>query len=323
LIHGSFAPTEYAAQFGGREVLGRKLFVEVQGKVVTWETVGFTDTTRMPALPSELRQVADFLGHERVKQILGKWRIGWAPKAAIRPRSLTAALFGDEIATGTDPVDISGALVAGSVRGFPINTCLGTITPTEGFIITSSIADEKIVAQCCPQSLPVFGVKACPVTTNISSCGVAAAACKACPGYPKPYAPSCQLRIGGGGPDYYIEHCSAAQDTPPTLSINPPVEIWPPNNKMLSYKLGDLVTAVSACGNALDVNADATITSITSNETAANDSQIVGNSDFMVRARRDGSGGGRTYQVHFTVNDSLWGGQSSGVVEIVVPRDRN
>jgi hypothetical protein len=333
LVHGRFVPTEYP-ELRQREVEGRKLFVEVNGQVITWETIGFTDTSRMPALPSNLDQVTSFLSDERVRRVLEKWRIGWMPGPASVARTAAALLFTDFVVFGTNPRDISGLFTAGSVRNFPINTCAnnGAVAPDQGWIIASHFADEEVVSQCCPVSptLPAFfGVKACSRTTNVTSCGVAAAACKACPGSPQLYSTSCSVSLRSAGSSnaageqlFFVDHCvDGVPSAPPTITVGPSIEIWPPNHEMRAFRLADLATAADPCNNSVDLNANGTITSITSNEPGSDNYTITGSSSFQVRAERNGSGNSRIYEIRFTVSNGS--GTSEPAVAIVrVPRDQ-
>lgn len=326
LIHGRFVPTEYGPEFGRRIAQGRKLFVDVRGSVVTWETIGFTDTTGMPALPAELNQVATFLADQRVRSVLEKWRIGWAPNTArVVPKS-PALPFAGYYGFGIFRQDCSGLLFCGSVRGVVINTCAGNVIPTYALRIGSVTADEDVVAQCCPSGPngSVFAVKACSYNSNVTSCGIAPNACKACPGSPQPYATSCRIRARpAGGANVFVDSCvdGVPGGAGPQLTTAPPVEIWPPNGKMRSFTLADFVIAVDGCDNTIDVNANGIVTSITSSEPGTDQYDIQG-ANFQLRADRDGSGQGRVYEIQFTVSDAS-GNPSSGVAFVRVPHDQS
>lgn len=202
LVHGRFIPTEYP-ELRGREVEGRKLFVEVNGKIVTWETIGFSDTTRMPALPGHLSQIAAFLAEPRVRKILEKWRIGWAPGPAYVARASSLQLLSNLQVLGSNPRDITGLFVAGFVRNKPINTC-GNIfpPPIRGWITTSESEDAEFVSQCCPDGPDgqFFGIKACGRTTGDTVCGDSGAnACIRCPGSPQSYSSFCSISLSATG----------------------------------------------------------------------------------------------------------------------------
>jgi hypothetical protein len=333
LVHGPFVPTEdYGPKFRGREVDGRKLFVEVKGQVITWETMGFTDTSHMPALPPDLNLVAAFLADRRVRPVLEKWRIGWAAGPAPVARTPAATPLNDVIAFGTNPVDCSGYGLSCPIRGGLTQACNG-FQVDQAFVITrEGIPDEDVVSACCvlPSIGDAFVVKACaPPGSVVTSCGVTGPGirCRACPGYPRPYSTSCSLsaRYAGfenaaGEPVFFIHHCDAAPGTPPAITVGPSIEIWPPDRKMRAFTLADFVSAMDACDNAIDVNARGTITSITSNEPESDDFAITGTSSFAVRADRNGSGNGRVYEIHFSVAD-VSGTSASGLVFVRVPHD--
>src|SRR5262249_9480180 len=54
LVHGQFVLGEGYLELAGTKADGRKLTATIRGRHFEWETVGYTDTTKMPPLPEEL-----------------------------------------------------------------------------------------------------------------------------------------------------------------------------------------------------------------------------------------------------------------------------
>lgn len=118
---------------------------------------------------------------------------------------------------------------------------------------------------------------------------------------------------------------------PPEIIVADMTEIWPPNHKYHAFKLSDLVTAEDACEGPLDVDAMGMIVSIYSDEPedmtgngdghTLNDIVIVSNSEFKVRAERQGAGNGRVYGVMFSIMDTS-GNEYMGMLYIGVPHDQ-
>ena len=78
LIHGWFMPTEdFGPQYNGRMIDGRKLKVAINGLQLDWETLGYSDTLHMPAMPPSGRAVAEFVEDATVRPLLQAWKIGW------------------------------------------------------------------------------------------------------------------------------------------------------------------------------------------------------------------------------------------------------
>jgi hypothetical protein len=109
-----------------------------------------------------------------------------------------------------------------------------------------------------------------------------------------------------------------------TVTVNPPC-LWPPNHKMVLYRLGVdiLVLTQDAC----DARSTVSVKDVQSSEDpqvqgAGNTSPDVrfGASAFCVRSERSGGGSGRTYTVTLAAVDSD-NNQATSQLEIVVPHD--
>lgn len=110
--------------------------------------------------------------------------------------------------------------------------------------------------------------------------------------------------------------------TAPSLHVSAsPSVIWSPNGKLIE------VTVVGQVNDALDPSPRVFLESVSCDDGCAPAADIVGASlgtydrAFFVRARRTGSGLGRTYRVTYRAEDSS-GNFSRQVVTIVVPHDR-
>jgi hypothetical protein len=103
--------------------------------------------------------------------------------------------------------------------GQTVNTCGGgQYAPSSAWKVSTYerrdyIHRQVLLAQCCPassggQSVPWFGVKACPLDTNDSYCGPATGACVACPAYPVATQSQCTVNVSYVG---YIDSMSSFQ----------------------------------------------------------------------------------------------------------------
>lgn len=110
--------------------------------------------------------------------------------------------------------------------------------------------------------------------------------------------------------------------TAPVLHFgNSPIKLWPPNGKMRNIELA-IQAEDEGSGTASIV-----LTGITSNETIS-ESDIqeaeygVFDTQFLIRAKRDGAGSGRVYTATYTATDSA-GNTATGEVHIVVEHDQS
>lgn len=97
-----------------------------------------------------------------------------------------------------------------------------------------------------------------------------------------------------------------------------PAFLWPPNGQMV-----DVTLAVDAADR-VDASPTARITGVTCSEPSARegvDWQITGDLALELRARRGGSGEGRTYTIHVECRDAS-GNRSTATVGVTVPHDR-
>jgi hypothetical protein len=93
-----------------------------------------------------------------------------------------------------------------------------------------------------------------------------------------------------------------------------PNTLWPPNNKFVSVTLNYTVTDDCDAAPAGSI-------SITSNEGAPSDAQVVDLHHVNLLAQRAGNGDGRVYTITITYKDSL-GLSSSANVTVTVPHDQ-
>jgi hypothetical protein len=117
------------------------------------------------------------------------------------------------------------------------------------------------------------------------------------------------LRIGQLGNGFGVSTATTSvtiQDDPPTVTTADVEVFWPPDGKLRPFALAECVTGISdTCDGPLDVDVAGRIVSVSSDEGGAADAVIMTNSVVALRARRDGRGDGRTYTIHFVVEDSF------------------
>jgi len=348
LIHGRFMPTEdYGPEYRSRPIDGRRLTVEVKGQRFGWETLGFTDTLHMPALPNGLSSVAAFLADARVRPVLERWRIGWVTTArARRVQGIDVDVVGTN-ATACAPSSSGPNPLVCPIRAGSTLACAGG-PAAQAFVVTQDDSpefayDQDVVSMCCNPnpSNPItgngfFAVKTCAIARTptplgldyVSECGNSGtvAKCQTCS--LTPFSIGCQLSAHDtgrhdsfGAPIVRIDHCGDGA-APPAVTLAPPGEMWPPDHEMRAFKLADFASAVDSCGVPLDLDAAGRILSISSNEPGPDQFTITGPSTFSVRAERDGTGTGRIYQITFSVTDA-YGNASPEVYQVRVPHDQS
>jgi hypothetical protein len=109
----------------------------------------------------------------------------------------------------------------------------------------------------------------------------------------------------------------------PVVTTAPSISLTPVNGALKMLQLSECAMATDQCEGSMDVNSQAAITSITSDE-PVNEGDIVfeeGGSTFSLRAKANPRGDGRTYSVNFVAYDSS-GNSSPGVCTFVVPAGR-
>lgn len=119
---------------------------------------------------------------------------------------------------------------------------------------------------------------------------------------------------------------------PPTVEVEPFVELWPPNHKYHDITLADCVaSATDGCGDPIDdVNAAGQIVSVYSDEpenstgdgNTLDDIEILDSSTVRVRSERRGMGDGRVYGIEFTITDE-WGNTTAATCLAGVPHDQS
>ena len=130
---------------------------------------------------------------------------------------------------------------------------------------------------------------------------------------------ACQAGICMGSAD---PACTTNHPPQCEVAIATPIELWPPNHKLVTVSIAGLT---DPDGDSLTT----TIVSISQDEplrgrgdgNTCPDGKGVGTSSASVRAERSGAGDGRVYHVSFTASDGQ-GGECSGNVRICVPHDQ-
>jgi chitinase len=126
---------------------------------------------------------------------------------------------------------------------------------------------------------------------------------------------------GGTATDGVVVHVQNSSEPPIVSAARPTIALlWPPNHALVAVG----ITGVSASDNEVTI----TITSVTQDEPTSRggdgdtpiDAMIHANGTVLLRAERSGNGNGRVYHVHFTA--SAPGGSASGMVTVVVPRNK-
>lgn len=134
---------------------------------------------------------------------------------------------------------------------------------------------------------------------------------------------------GNAGPDH-TRTVTVSDTTPPVVTLKPTPQLWPPNHRMDTLTLADLVTVDDACEGTLNPNDAGTILDIYSDEpdnstgdgNTTGDIAIPGKSTFAIRVERRGNGNGRVYGVRFEVTDSS-GNSVETTAFVHVPHDQS
>jgi hypothetical protein len=109
---------------------------------------------------------------------------------------------------------------------------------------------------------------------------------------------------------------TVVDDTAPAIASAAPSQtsLWPPNGRLESI---DVTWSLSDC----DAGATCAIASVSSDEPAAGDWNIVDNDTVQLRAKRDGKGDGRVYTITIRCTDAA-GNASTRAVTVAVPHDQ-
>jgi hypothetical protein len=225
LVHGRFLPKEdYGPEYAG-EIDGRKLAVDVRGHRLEWETLGYTDTSHMPALPAELADVDAFLGDSHVRPLLDRWHIGWERAAIALSVDTCPAVLSNTanttsacVVAGTSPhacTGTSGGLLNCAIRAGNTRACNGG-PALQGIVTSQDEAtfgwEQDSVNMCCigANGHLVLAQKTCAAATGINTCieGTPNCSCGAVPGTACPcpaghYCSSC----GDGGTNVKCPAC--------------------------------------------------------------------------------------------------------------------
>jgi len=118
--------------------------------------------------------------------------------------------------------------------------------------------------------------------------------------------------------------------TPPVVTLKQTPEFWPPNHRLESLTLADLVIVDDACEGMLNPNDAGAIIDIYSDEpdnstgdgNTTGDIVITDDHSFSIRVERKGNGNGRVYGVRFEVTDSS-GNATEATAYVHVPHDQS
>ncbi|HEU4726813.1 MAG TPA: hypothetical protein VFT22_02960 [Kofleriaceae bacterium] len=206
-IHGRFTmPVEFGPPYGGSEVDGRSIHAAIRGHVLDWRTVGYTDTSAMPAFPSSESMLTAFLADGHVKPFLDRWQVGWAQpvQAGVASQFL---LNQDCEWTGNTynwcPVGYPSAceITDGTTQG-----CAGGYV-LEGLVLRGSFQDS--VSLCCSDGTRagtsgVFGEKTCSQTGDLTSTCGSGTKCVQCWAFP--FSDHCDVTPQWNGAVYNACH---------------------------------------------------------------------------------------------------------------------
>jgi len=226
LVHGRFVLSkEIGEPLGGTEVDGRKLNVEVHGHPLSWETMGYDDTSHMPALGSAESQLITFLADEHVRPILQKWKIGWDQVAQVDGAVSTEIPYdhqvnceiGTSYTTCTPYIDANNPSMCTLAQGVTTKACSGE-PAYGGKVVVNFTPSEDLVMMCCGSN--GLASKTCLHSgTGASGCGNVNQKCAPCAQYP--YNGSCHVdatQLGDNWQvcDYYCNNafgsCSVDSD---------------------------------------------------------------------------------------------------------------
>lgn len=131
-----------------------------------------------------------------------------------------------------------------------------------------------------------------------------------------------------GNPASCTTSVTVTDSVPPAVEVTGLGGIWPPDHELRTVRLDECGIVVrDGCSGAV-VPSAARITCVSSDEplndrgdgSTAPDIVLVDDRTVMLRAERQGSGDGRVYRIHFTVDDGH-GNQTEAVCVAAVPHD--
>lgn len=134
---------------------------------------------------------------------------------------------------------------------------------------------------------------------------------------------------GNAGPTL-MRTVTVVDTTPPIVTLKDTIELWPPNHRLVTLTLADLMTVTDSCEGELDPNVFGTILELYSDEpdnangdgNTTGDIAIVDSHTFTVRVERQGGGNGRVYGIRFEVTDSE-GNTVEETAHVQVPHDQS
>jgi hypothetical protein len=216
LVHGHFMPSEgFLEDSQGKVVEGRKLSMAIQGHTFLWETMGYTDTTHMPAMPAAEAVLAAFAEDPHIRPLLRKWSIGWDGPAIEAINGSEAAYDFMDCISGTAAPRFCGSgsgVTCTIIPGVTTNAC--AIGVSSGAYIISRAgmypsdvpwSSQQIAAFCCPTQA-VYAYKACAVH---GLCVVGGSVTGSCTGATECPGGSCQFQSTCGSDTNKCQMCAS------------------------------------------------------------------------------------------------------------------
>ena len=150
LVHGRYVLGEEYEELAGSLSEGRKLTTSLwRDRTFQWETIGFTDTLSMPALPSELSEIAAFHADVHVRPLLETWKIGWVSTAANGNGEVAydaACTYSGLSATACNG---NGAPVTCAIPGGSTTPAGNRLSEYQGVVVDEGSGNMSVVDMCC------------------------------------------------------------------------------------------------------------------------------------------------------------------------------
>ena len=219
VVHGQFTMTVEESPLVGTQVNGRDLRIEIGGEQLTWQTIGYDDTSHMPPLDDpRFALIVRLVEDDHVQPILERWKIGWQDVPATRDGEVTYVAQSDNWGWANNPQWCTlGSGGQGSTGATcPIVQSPGTTPMCNGGAawqgLTMHQGSENKVSMCCANNSTTgnWAVKTCADSGTSSSCGDIGQKCAPC--YTLSYANGCSVSWvdtgygNSGGEEYQSYH---------------------------------------------------------------------------------------------------------------------